>query len=112
LTEAVTLVLTNVKNVMELSLTVPNVPMLTEDQLTSVHVPMDIMMMVLLPSVILVTESAEPVPTLTLVSHVPPTELKPQLLVLVKMVNTIAMMVIVAFVTPDVKLAENMTDIV
>jgi hypothetical protein len=112
LTDPVTLVVTNVLNVMELSLTVPNVPMLTEDQLTSVHVLMDFMMMVHLPSVILVTKSAEPVTTLTLVSHVPPTELKPQLLVLVKMVNMIAMKVIVVLVTTDVKLVANMTEIV
>jgi hypothetical protein len=64
------------------------------------------MMMVTKPLVILVTEFAQLVTTPTLVSFVPPTELKPQLLVLVKMVNMIAMKEIVAFVMPDVKLVE------
>jgi hypothetical protein len=50
------LVLTNVPNVKEVPLIVPNVLILPEDQPTFVHVLMDIMMMVTLVFVILVTE--------------------------------------------------------
>jgi hypothetical protein len=68
--DLVILVLTNVPNVLELPLIVPNVLTIPEDQPMFVHVLMVTMMMVTPLFVILVTEFVQPVQMPTLVSLV------------------------------------------
>jgi hypothetical protein len=74
---------------------------------------MDIMMMVIILLVILVIAFAEPVPLVTDVLNVLPTDLKLHLLVLVKMVNmTVTTMDLVVNVILIVKLVEMLLTIV